>query len=48
MLEKEGSPVSGFHLTDMLVNVFGLLSALTVSPVNSQGCEKWHDNGEEL
>lgn len=30
MLEKEGSPVNGFHLTDLLLDVFGLLPALTV------------------
>lgn len=30
VLEKEGSPVNGFHLTDLLLDVFGLLPALTV------------------
>lgn len=48
VLEKEGSPVSSFHLKVFLVSMFDLLTALTVSPTDSQGCQKWHDSSEQL
>ena len=37
MLGKESSPVYGFHIAVLLLNMFNLLPVLTVSPINSQG-----------
>lgn len=48
VLEKESSPVYGFHLAVLLLDMFSLLPVLTVRPVNSQGCQKWCNNGGQL
>lgn len=48
VLEKESSSVYGFQLAVLLLNMFNLLPVLTVGPINSHRCQKWHNNGELL
>lgn len=47
LLQKESSPVCGFHLAVLLLNMFNLLPVVTVLS-NSHVWQQWHSNGEQL